>query len=108
MIGQRLSSASRHLDTVVVAARYTPDGSLDIAQAYERLGSVWTDIVLLNRRAVIERLRAGKRLAIGQPVAVPGDYSVRERLELARRNGTDVIRRAGSDAASDELGVPVF
>jgi hypothetical protein len=106
--GQRLSSASRKLDAVVVAARYTPGGALDVAQAYERNGVVWTDLVLLDRAEVVDRLRAGKRVAVGETVLVPGDYSVRDRLELGGENGSEVIRLAGSASTGDDLGVPRF
>jgi hypothetical protein len=106
--GQRLSSAASDLDVVVVAARYAPDQSLATAQAYERRGPVWTDLVLLDRRTLIERLRSGKKVGVGQPLAVPGDFAVRTRLVLGRENGHEVLRAAGTGSNGDDLGVPLF
>ena len=108
MRGQRLSSASRRLDLVLVAARYTPDGRLALAQGYERLGQVWTDLMLFDRASLIERLRAGKHVAVGRAAAVPGDFEVQDAVVLAGANGRAVTRAARADSTKDDLRVPVF
>ena len=55
-------------DGVVEGVRYTTDGQIDWVRAYERRGPTWSDHVLLDRAALIERLEAGKRFYIGQRI----------------------------------------
>ncbi|HET7012018.1 MAG TPA: hypothetical protein VFI11_14675 [Anaerolineales bacterium] len=108
MIGRRLSSAAKKLDVVVVAARYAPDGNLALAQVYERRGQVWTDLVLFDREDLVQRLRAGKRVAAGVPAQVPGDFEVRESVRLSGVNGRAVVRAEGATSTTDDLRVPAF
>jgi hypothetical protein len=106
--GQRLSSAAKRLDVVVVAARYAPDGKLTVAQGYERRGQVWTDLLLLDRPTLIGRLRAGRRVAAGEPRGVPGDFVVRDALVLSGADGRAVVRASHTSSSTDNLGVPTF
>ncbi len=108
MNGQRLSPAAKRLDVVVVAARYAPDGKLTMAQAYERRGQIWTDLLLLGRAALIELLRAGKRVAVGEPATVPGDFVVRDAVVLSGVGGRAVVRVSQTRSNTDDLGVPTF
>jgi hypothetical protein len=105
-----VSDISRKADMVVVAARYDPaDGRLLRAQAYERRGAVWTDLVLLDRDELLARLRSRRRVYSGavEP-GIPGNFSVRGRLRLQEANGRAVLALETSPTGNDELGVPIF
>jgi hypothetical protein len=105
-----VSDISCKADTVVVAARYDPaDGHLLLAQAYERRGTVWTDVVLLDHDALLARLKSRRRVYAGivHP-DIPGDFAVRGRLELQQAHGRIHLSLGTSLAGHDNLGVPVF
>jgi hypothetical protein len=108
--GSRLSDISRKVDVVIVAARYDmASGRLAQAQAYERRGAVWTDVLLLDREALMARLRARRKVYAGAPKAeVPGDFTVRGEIHLQGTNGRAWLALGNTRVERDELGVPVF
>ncbi|NPV85386.1 MAG: hypothetical protein HPY45_05195 [Anaerolineae bacterium] len=53
-------------DGIIEAVRYNPDGLLVQARVYERIGSTFTDRLLLSRQELVERIKSGKRFMIGQ------------------------------------------
>jgi hypothetical protein len=59
-------SNSKKVDGVIEAAHFGPDGRLAWVRAYERRGPTWSDVVLLDRAALIQRLKARKRFFVGQ------------------------------------------
>jgi hypothetical protein len=105
-----VSDIGRKADMVIVAARYdTADGRLLRAQAYERRGVVWTDLILVDRADLLARLRLRRRVYAGAvDPDLPGDFSVRGRLRLQEGNGRAVLTLGTSPAGRDELGVPIF
>ena len=110
MPGSRVSDIGRKADMVVVAARYDPAvGRLLQAQAYERHGAVWTDLILVDRQGLLDRLGTRQRVYAGAVMPdIPGDFSVRGRLSLQGRNGRAVVVLGTAPGARDELGVPIF
>ena len=110
MPGTRVSDIGRKADMVVVAARYdAADGRLVRAQAYERRGAVWSDLVLVGRDDLLARLRLRRRVYAGAVDAdLPGDFSVRGRLRLEEGNGRAVVILGAAANGRDELGVPIF
>jgi hypothetical protein len=105
-----VSDISYKADTVVVADRYDPeDGHLLFAQAYERRGAVWTDVILLDRDALLTRLQSQQRVYAGEVNPdIPGDFAVRGRLEVRRPNGRTHLSLGTSPAGRDDLSVPIF
>lgn len=108
MPGTRVPSSNRRVDVVVVAAHYGPDRQLEWVQAYERRGRVWGDKVLLDRRALVERLQRKQRVVTGAPRAIPGDFELGAAVELKRNGAAGKIVAGGKAASSDDLGVPVL
>ncbi len=106
MPGAKLSSSSRRVDVVVVAARYGTDHRLQWVQAYERRGRVWGDKQILDRSALLDRLRARRRVQVGAARDIPGDFDLGPSLQLSGRNGATAIVAAGKPADRDDLGVP--
>jgi hypothetical protein len=109
MRGERISPAMKKLDLVIVAARYEAgNGKLALARGFERRGDVWTDLLLIGRKDLLARIKAGRKVAVGQQKDLPGDFAVFGALELCRRNGAESVVLAGRAAEKDELGVPLF
>ncbi|HSB89959.1 MAG TPA: hypothetical protein VLD63_08050 [Anaerolineales bacterium] len=108
MRGWQLSPASRKLDLVVVAARYDSEGRLSLAQGYERRGEVWSDLRLFDRATLIEKLGAQRRVAVGTPTAVPGDFQELAPVRLQRRNGTVTLGSGALANDRDHLAAPLF
>jgi hypothetical protein len=53
-------------DGVIVAARYATEGSLAMVRAYVRRGATFSDHVLIEREALVEGLKKGKKFMTGQ------------------------------------------
>ncbi len=96
-------------DVVVTAARYGPqDGRLQFARVYERRGVVWSDVQLLDREALLERIRQGKRVYAGEPADLEGDFHLFHRISASRLNGKVVLHGEGQQKEGDDLGVPLI
>jgi len=53
-------------DGVIEAVRYASDGKILKVRAYERRGPTFSDHVLIERPALLERLKNGKTYVIGR------------------------------------------
>jgi hypothetical protein len=106
----RVSKDSRKkYEFVVVAARYqTEDGSLNIAQVYERRGPIWGDVVLLDRSQIVELIREGYRIVTGKPGKVQGDFDVFGSLNLHASNGFESLVVGEAASSQDDLQIPLF
>jgi len=78
-------------------------------RAYERRGVAFSDLVLLDRKTLLERLKAKKRFATGQRKELwAGTFETSRDLLLALRDGKEYVSTR-ADASRDELdGVPVI
>jgi hypothetical protein len=107
--GKRVSRQARKLDVVVVAARYDEAGNrLSAAKGYERRGFVWGDVVLLDRQALIDRLRSEKLVVTGRPADLEGDFEVIAPIRLQGADGSVTLVAEGLRARGDDLGLPLF
>jgi len=109
MRGKRVSPAARKHDVVLVAVRYGEEGGrLNVAKGYERRGFVWGDLVLFDRQALVERLKAKKRVVTGHQAELPGDFEVSATVHLTQEEGAESILADGHQAGRDDLGLPLF
>lgn len=53
-------------DIVIEAVRYTSDGKIEVARAFERRGFAFSDHVLLSRQTLIDKLANGKKCVTGK------------------------------------------
>ncbi len=98
--------AGKKLDGVIEAVRYSPGGKIEVVRAYERHGVVWSDRVLLERHALSDLLRKGKRFVIGERKPYLGSVFI---TGLAVFQSQDNIVTEGQESTRDLLdGVPVF
>jgi hypothetical protein len=99
----------KKLDGVIEAAHFNPDGKLAWVRAYERRGPTWSDVVLLDRDALVQRLKQRKRFYVGsrrEYWASQFDLTLPVRLVENYRSEVLVTGRGGSQ--KDRLdGIPV-
>jgi hypothetical protein len=96
---------------VIEAAHFAPDGSLAWVRAYERRGPTWSDLVLLDRAALMERVRRGKRFFVGKRIeswASEFELGQQLRLKTTHRGTFLVLGEGRGDLPNDQLdGIPV-
>ena len=99
----------KKLDGVIEAAHFNPDGKLAWVRAYERRGPTWSDVVLLDRDALVQRLKQHKRFFVGtrrESWASQFDLTLPVRLVENYRSEVLVTGRGASQ--KDRLdGIPV-
>lgn len=79
-------------DGVIEAARYTPEGALALVRAYVRRGATFSDHVLIDRPALLERLKKGKKFVTGQRVEnMASTFQVTKPVRLNGNKGQEVI-----------------
>jgi hypothetical protein len=99
---------TKKMDGVIEAVRYK-NGQIVMVRAYERRGSSYSDHVLIERKALLERIKSGKQFVTGsRKELLASTFDSRKRLLVVKRDGKELI--ATRDAADrDELEqVPVF
>jgi hypothetical protein len=101
--------AKKKFDGVIEAVRYTSNGQIDFVRAYERRGTAFSDRVLLDRKTLLERLKASKRFVTGQrQVLLAGTFDGGRAVNLVQHEGREFVSTR-ANAASDELeDVPVL
>ena len=101
--------ADKKFDGVIEAARYTRNGQIDFVRAYERRGFGFSDRVLLDRKTLLERLKARKRFVTGERKEFWGGTFERGReVQLVTHDERDLVSTR-ADATEDTLeGVPMI
>lgn len=95
-------------DGVIEAVRYK-NGKIDVVRAYERRGATFTDLVLIDRRALLERLKKGRRFVTGRRKEFwASTFEVGKPVLLIGDDGNQFMTTR-PEAQRDELeGVPAF
>lgn len=101
--------ADKKFDGVIEAAHYSRRGQIEFVRAYERRGFGFSDRVLLDRKTLLERLKARKHFVTGARRQFWGGTFERGReVQLVTRDGREFVSTR-VDAAEDTLeGVPVI
>ena len=101
--------ANKKFDGVIEAVRYTRNGQIDFVRAYERRGVTFSDRVLLDRKTLLERLKARKRFVTGaRKELLASTFDGMRDILLVQRDGREFVSTR-ADASGDELeGVPVM
>ena len=97
-------------DGVIEAVRYKPEGRVEWVRAYLRRGPTFSDHVLLQRQALIELLKSGKRFMTGRRVELRGStFEVVEPVQVLEKNGRSVLVTGNIKSDQDNLkGVPLI
>lgn len=96
-------------DGVIEAARYTPDGNLTMVRAYVRRGATFSDHILIERQALVEHLKKGKKFMTGQRTnLMASTFETSKLVRLVGSKGQEIISTS-AQAERDLLEeVPVF
>jgi hypothetical protein len=96
----------KKIDVVITSARYQESGDrLSEARGFERRGAVWSDTRLFDRESLALLLRDGRKVAVGRPTELPGDFEIGRRLTWQEPGW---IVTDGSPGGRDDLGVPLY
>ena len=100
--------ASKKIDTIIEAVRYTPEGKVALVRIYERLGPAYSDRKLLTRDQLLEQLRAKKLLVAGRRIERMGtSFETGVEIRLVTTVAGEYIQSsAGSGERDDLKGVP--
>jgi hypothetical protein len=106
---QRVHTRNKKVDGVIEAAHFTSDGKLAWVRAYERRGPTWSDAVLLDRAALVQRLKKRKRFYIGtRREFLASEFELTEPLRLIEFYRGEALVVGKGDARQDRLeGIPV-
>ncbi len=58
----------KKIDGVIETVRYDAKGMLSLIRVYERRGPTFSDLVLLSRDQLIQKLRTGKKFYVGKRI----------------------------------------
>lgn len=99
----------KKVDGVIEAAHFTSDGRLAWVRAYERRGPTWSDLVLLDRAALVQRLKARKRFYVGtRREFLASEFDLGEPMRLVEFYRGEALVVGGGYARQDRLqGIPV-
>lgn len=96
----------KKINAVIEAVHYTSGGQIEFVRAYERRGPVWSDVLLLNRPQLVDRLRNGQKFYSGSRKTYLGSQFDVAAVVLLEN---DRVISGKSPGSHDFLGgVPVF
>lgn len=97
-------------DVIVEAVHYAPDGLVNWVRGYERRGPTFSDLVLIRREELVERLKSGQKFVFGRRLPhLASTFEVNGHIHLISHNGDEVLVTDDSPAGKDNLqGVPVL
>ena len=97
-------------DGIIVAAHYKDNGVVDWVQAYLRRGPTWSDVVLINREALVEQLKSGKNYKTGIRVAYMGTtFETADAVHLITKNDHEILVTGNIESDTDRLeNVPIL
>jgi glycerate kinase len=96
-------------DGVVESVRYGTDGMVEWVRMYQRRGPTYSDWVLVKRPALIEMLKAGKKVVVGERVRFEAStFKTGPVLQVIERGGKEMLVTGEGRAEKDNLeGVPI-
>jgi hypothetical protein len=91
-------------DGIIEAVHYSNNGQVEWVRAYERRGSTFSDLRLIPRQELLERLKAGQVYYIGRRVLYRASTFVLGSMVSWVENGEDKILTTGrSPVENDSL-----
>ena len=96
-------------DGVIEAVRYTPKGGLLMVRAYLRRGATFSDHVLMDREALVDRIKTGKKFVTGQRVdSMASTFENLKTVQLTGSKGQEVISTSAQTERDLLEEVPLF
>ena len=98
-------------DGVIECVRYAPEGKLSEVRMFERRGPTYSDRLLVSRPELLQRLRQGKKFAVGAPKPLlASTFEICAEVRLVGPRSQECIvagKNPGSDR-DDLQGAPLF
>ena len=97
-------------DGVVQAVRYDDQGQVLWVRAFLRRGHIWSDHIMLKRNALIEQIKSGKRIVVGDRIPLLGaTFETTVPVQVVKVNSHEILISGDTQAKSDSLeGVPLI
>jgi hypothetical protein len=97
-------------DGVIEVVHYDENGQVAWVRAYERRGAAWSDVVLLDRPTLLERMKAGKQFFIGQRILYMGSsFEVSQPVRIIEVDGKELLVSGDPTGPQDCLeGTPII
>jgi len=97
-------------DGVVQAVRYDDQGQVLWVRAFLRRGQVWSDHIMLKRSALIEQIKSGKRIVVGERTPLLGaTFETTDPVKVVKVNSHELLISGDTQAKTDSLaGVPLI
>jgi len=101
---------AQKIDGVIEAVRYTPDDQIEMVRAYVRQGAAFSDLVLLDRNTLLEKIKKGKIFYTGQRKEYwAGTFDLNKTVCSMSSDGKEYLTTRAEPAKRDELeGTPFF
>jgi len=99
---------AKKIDGVIEAARYK-NGQIMLVRAYERRGAAFSDWVLLDRKALLERLKSGQQYVVGsREEFLAGTFKFGKPVLIVKQEEHEILS-THENATRDELEeIPYF
>lgn len=95
---------AKKIDGVIEAVRYNKVGQITLVRGYELRGVTYSDLILLDRGTLLERLKEGKKFSTGQRKEFWGStFDFGKPVEVISKDGKDYITTRGNAPTRDEL-----
>lgn len=99
---------SKKIDGVIEAVRYK-NGQITMARIYEKRGPTFSDRIMVDRKALLERLQKGLYYVTGSREKLLASTFTTGKSVMLVKNKDHEFLATRDDATNDELeGVPVF
>lgn len=96
--------AKPRYDGVVQAVRYDDQGQVLWVRAFLRRGQVWSDQMVLKRSALIEQIKSGKRIVVGQRTRFSGaTFETTDPVTVVNVNSHEILITGDTKAKTDSL-----
>ena len=97
-------------DGVVQAVRYDDQGQVLWVRAFLRRGQIWSDHIMLDRNELIEQIKSGKQIVVGERIPLLGaTFETTVPIKVVKTNSHEVLISGDTQANSDSLeGVPLI
>lgn len=104
------STVYKNYDGMIEAVRRDEDGMVKVARFYERRGPTWSDLMMINRGDLVQRIKKGEKFVIGQRMTyLAGTFDVFSRVELVQNNSSEkLVTDKSADISVELREAPLF
>ncbi len=101
--------AHTNYDGVIEAVRYSSNGQIDMVRIYELRWLVFSDLILLKRAALMERLSQGKRFVTGHRTTYKGNvFETGKSVHLSGASNAIITTKDQAGSQDFLANVPLF